>query len=405
MGRPPGERPGSPSHASQGAEASEAPYALRIALVVERFEPRGGVERAAWTVAHGLAALGDEVHVFARRSAAPAPAPGAAPAPRVHLLAVADAWQPWRVRAFSRRAARAAPRGAFDAVHAFSRTRHQDLFRAGGGCHAAYMERAYGRAGAALRRLSPRHAVLLDLERRIFRDASQRIQCNSEMVRDEIRARYGVPAERFAVLPNGVDTERFHPRRRAAEGAALRRELAPDAARVWLLAGHGLRRKGLDTLLRALAARRARGEAKDEELWVAGDDDPGPWRALAARLRVAERVRFLGPREDLPAVYAAADALVLPTRYDAFANVCLEAAAAGLAVVTSGANGAARWLGGAGVVVEDPEDVEGLAAALDALAAPGRRAALGEAARARAEGASWDAHLRALRALYAECRG
>lgn len=383
---------------------SRAARPLRIAIVVERFEPRGGVEGAAWTVAHGLAAGGDEVHVFARRSPASPPTPGAAggpdPAPRLHLLPVPAAWQPWRVRAFSRRAARAAPRGAFDAVHAFARTRHQDLFRAGGGCHAAYMERAYGRTGAALRRLSPRHAVLLDLEHRVFGDASQRIQCNSEMVRDEIAARYGVPGERFAILPNGVDTERFHPQRRAEEGAALRRALAPEAAPVWLLVGHGLRRKGLDTLLRALAAR----EAKDEALWVAGGDAPGPWQSLAARLGVAERVRFLGPREDLPALYAAADALVLPTRYDAFANVCLEAAAAGLAVVTSGANGAARWLGEAGVVVADPEDVEGLAAALDEVASPARRAALGAAARARAEGSSWDAHLRALRALYAECR-
>lgn len=366
-----------------------------MALVVERFRPHGGVEQTAWRVAHGLAAGGDEVHVFAREFSPPRhPEPAA---PRLHLLPVPALWQPWRVLAFSRAAARAAPRGEFDAVHAFSRTRHQDLFRAGGGCHAAYMERAYGAAGAALRRVSPRHAVLLELERRVFGDASQLIQCNSEMVRDEIAARYGVPEARFAVLANGVDLVRFDPQRCADEGVRIRRALAPDAERLWLLVGHDLRRKGLDVLLRALARPGADGE----HLWVVGAGSPAPWRERAERLGVAARVGFLGAREDLPALYAAADALVLPTRYDAFANVCLEAAASGLAIVTSATNGAARWLGEAALVVKDPDDVEALGAALDALADPARRAALGAAAHRRAQSASWDAHLRALRALYA----
>jgi glycosyltransferase involved in cell wall biosynthesis len=100
-------------------------------------------------------------------------------------------------------------------------------------------------------------------------------------------------------------------------------------------------------------------------------------------------------------LYAGADALLLPTRYDAFANVCLEAAAAGLPVVTSGANGAAEIACDAGIVVDDPEDVAGFARALDRLAEPSARSALGKAARAIAERHGWDAHAIALRALYA----
>ena len=365
---------------------------MRVALVVERFEARGGgVEAVAWTVAHGLARAGDEVHVFARRGDPTAPG-----GPTLHRLAVAVGWQPLRVLAFSRAAARAAPRSGFDVVQSFSRTRHQDVYRAGGGCHAAYMERAYGRAGARWRRLSPRHAVLLAVEGAVLRDASQTVVCNSEMVRDEIARRYGVPDERLAVIANGVDTERFHPRRRAGGGARLRQVLGAGSAPVWLLAGSGLRRKGLDTALTALARTRSAGV-----LWVAGGDDPAPWRARVEALGLAHRVHFLGLRDDLPDVYAGADALVLPTRYDAFANVCLEAAASGLAVVTSGANGAARWLGEAGVTVEDPDDAGGFAAALDALAEPARRQALGAAARRRAEGATWARHVETLRALYA----
>lgn len=282
-------------------------------------------------------------------------------------------------------------------VHSFSRTRHQDVYRAGGGCHAAYLEQAHGGRAATWRRLSPRHGVLLEMERRIFADATQLVQCNSELVRDQIRARFAVSPERLVVLPNGVDTERFHPDRREREGAHLRSELGAGPAPVWLLVGSGLRRKGLDTALAAFA-RAARAGA---ELWVAGRDDPGPWRALAGRLGIADRVRFLGPRSDLEDVYAAADALLLPTRYDAFANVCLEAAAAGLPVVTSATNGSAATLREGALVVDDPEDVEGFARAIEQLDDPAERRRRGEAGRAIAETLGWEEHVRGLCQLYA----
>jgi len=266
------------------------------------------------------------------------------------------------------------------------------------------MERRYGRLGADLRRLSPRHATLRALERRIFQDPTQCILCNSEMVRREIGQRYAVPPERLAVIPNGVDLERFHPHHHRETAAALRRQLAPEAERVLLLVGSGFRRKGVDTALEVLAELATAGE-QGLQLWVAGRDAPGPWRALARRRGVADQVRFLGSRDDLPDLYAAADILLLPTRYDAFANSCLEAAAAGLPVVTSGANGAAEWLGDAGLCVADPEDTQGFANALCELRDPRRRSALGVAARRRAEGASWPEHIRALRALYRRVRG
>lgn len=368
---------------------------MRIALVIERFEPRrGGVEAVAWTVAHALAATGDDITVFARRAVRPEPH---APALRVERLRVPSAWQPLRVLAFSAASARAWKSRRFDVVQSFSRTRHQDVYRAGGGCHAVYMERTYGPRAAYLRRWTPRHATLLALEARVFADPRQWLVCNSEMVRREIAERYHVAEERFAVIPNGVDLDRFRPDAAAESARSLRRELAPEAARVWLLAGSGFRRKGVDTALRALA----RAADPDAVLWIAGRDPVGPWRALAERLGVATRTRFLGPRDDLPAVYAAADALLLPTRYDAFANVCLEAAAAGLPIVTSAANGAAAWLGDeAALVVDDPEDVEGIAGALHRLRDPELRRSLGAAALSRARTASWDAHVAALRALY-----
>ena len=148
--------------------------------------------------------------------------------------------------------------------------------------------------------------------------------------------------------------------------------------------------------LRALAASSARAR-----LWVVGADDPAPWRRRASRLGVAERVDWLGVRDDMAEVYAAADGLLLPTRYDAFANVCLEAAATGRAVVTSGANGAAEVLGPGALVVAEAEDVAGFADALDSLAQAPERRRLGALARQAALACGWERHLSALQALYA----
>ncbi len=355
---------------------------MRVALIVDRFEPSaGGVENAAWNTAHGLARAGDEVSVLARR-AAPTPAVRRLPAP------ASASWQPLRVLALLRAAQRRAPRRSFDVVHSFSRTLHQDIYRAGGGSHADYMERRYGPLDRAARRLSPRHALNLEIERRVFADPSQLLQCNSHMVRRQISTRYGVKRERLVVIHNGVDLKLFHPR--AAD------PVRAGGAPVWLFAGSGFRRKGLDTALRALALSAQTGT----ELWVAGRDAARPWRRLAERLGVGHRVRFLGARADLPDLYRAADGLILPTRYDAFANVCLEAAAAGLAVLTSRANGAAEIFGEGGAIVEDPEDAQSFADELDRLADPRARRAAGEAGRRATEGRSWDAHVCELRALY-----
>jgi UDP-glucose:(heptosyl)LPS alpha-1,3-glucosyltransferase len=232
----------------------------------------------------------------------------------------------------------------------------------------------------------------------VFGDPSQLVVCNSEMVRGEIQRRYHVEPRRLRVIRNGVALERFALPRRERE--RLRAELAAGDDPVFLLAGSGFARKGLDTALRALARARVRAQ-----LWVAGSDDTRPWRSLARSLGVEPRVRFLGFRSDLPACCVAADALLLPTRYDAFANVCLEAAAAGLPVVTSGANGAAELFRETGRVVEDPEQVDGFAEAIEALAEPDLRRRLGEAARAVAATHGWDAHVAALRALFAQVRG
>jgi UDP-glucose:(heptosyl)LPS alpha-1,3-glucosyltransferase len=128
--------------------------------------------------------------------------------------------------------------------------------------------------------------------------------------------------------------------------------------------GSGFERKGLATLLEAFAVF---GE-RTSRLLVIGKGDTGPFRRLALRLSIDDRVVWLGPRNDAERWYAAADTVALPSRYEPFGNVHLEALASGVPVLASTAAGGAEVIeDGANGAVADPLDVMGLAAALARL--------------------------------------
>ncbi len=363
---------------------------MRAAITIESFRPGpGGVEGVAWQLARELGELGIDLTVLCRQAAKPAPA-----GVRVETLGGLTFWQPLRVLDFSRRAARAIAAGRFDVVQAFSRTRHQDVYRAGGGSHAAYMASVYRHPGL-LRWLSPRHRSLLGIEEAVFRDERQTLLCNSRLVADELAERYGVAAARLAVIYNGVDLERFHPRERDRSGARLRSELGLEGP-IALFVGSGFARKGLD---RAIAGLAAAGVKAD--LVVVGAGDPSAFRRQAEALGIGGRVHFLGVRSDVAELYAAADLFVLPTRYDPFANVCLEAMAAGVAVATTPRNGAAELLepGVSGFVCEDD-----FAPAFRALENPARLRGIADEARVVAERFAWREHATSVLALWAGVR-
>jgi glycosyltransferase involved in cell wall biosynthesis len=144
--------------------------------------------------------------------------------------------------------------------------------------------------------------------------------------------------------------------------------------------------KGIDTLLHAAAALRARRPGF--RLQIAGSGSAqAQLVALRDRLRLENVVEFLGWRDDLARLHAGWDVFALPSRHEGFGLAALEAMAAGLPVVASRTGGVPELVvdGETGVLVE-PADVAGLAAGLERLIAdPTLRAGMGAAARNRAE--------------------
>jgi glycosyltransferase involved in cell wall biosynthesis len=202
----------------------------------------------------------------------------------------------------------------------------------------------------------------------------------SQTVRDELLS-IGMPPERVRVIENGVDLDEFHP------GPADRSALGGmgDHPIALFVGDARTGRKNLDGVLRALVG------VPGLTLAVVGAADRGPFPAMAERLGIANRVRFLGHRHDIADLMRGADLFVFPTRYEPFGLVILEAAASSLPVITTRLAGAAQLLeGGAGVVLDDPEDTPTLTAAMLRLADDETlRRRIGKAARTIAESHGW----------------
>lgn len=135
---------------------------------------------------------------------------------------------------------------------------------------------------------------------------------------------------------------------------------------------------------------------------VVGKGKPGAYVRLAKRLGIDRRVVFAGASDTIEQVYAVADLLALPTRFDPFANVCLEAMACGLPVVTTSVNGAAELIrdGESGYVVADPEDGVGIAGHICRLLDSTHRAAMGRRAMQTVSTFTIDRHLKEIERLF-----
>jgi D-inositol-3-phosphate glycosyltransferase len=245
-------------------------------------------------------------------------------------------------------------------------------------------------------------AARIELERELACGVDRVIATSSDEVFE--LARLGADHRRLAVVPCGVDTERFSP-----DG-----EHAMRTSRLRFLSiGRLVPRKGVDDVIRAL-------EFVDEaELVVAGgsssadldgDDEVARLRAVATQVGVADRVHFIGQvgREQVPALIRSADVVVCAPWYEPFGLVPLEAMACGRPVVAAAIGGLVDTVvdGVTGRLVP-PRQPRALAEALNVLAADAdARARFGEAGRRRVESRyAWPHIARETAGIYADVAG
>lgn len=360
--------------------------AMTIGLVRRGYSASGGAESYLKRFALALRDVGHECVLF---SSAGWPA---AEWPHGEIVRVGGAEN--SPRAFADALAALRPREKCGWLFSLERVWDCDCYRAGDGVHRAWLER---RARFEppwcgwLRKTRRKHRELLALEARLFSPHERTpgtVIANSRMVRGEIARLFDFPLSRIAVIPNGLP-----PMREPApeERGEMRRSLGlaeKDCA--VLFAGSGWERKGLRFAMEGIN-RAARGGSV---LLVAG-------RGNRRGLPRSGRTRFLGAVRDMPALLAACDVFLLPTIYDPFSNACLEALAAGLPVITTGANGFSEIIerGIEGEVLENPADIPAIAAALEKWGDPEKRRAVRARLRARGAEFSMERNVRATLAL------
>lgn len=318
---------------------------MKIAVIREECSfTKGGAERYAANLCNSLATLGHEVFVLAVKFGQ-----GMHPSVRHVPVAVNRLTSSSRTRSFNDNAQKALAGLGADRVFALSRSFPADAFRVSDPIHRFWMRIRYPNPfSRALQGLNPRHRAILGIEEAIFDPANTRvIVTNSELSKTIIGRNHAFPGDRIHVVYNGVDLRTFSP-------GDVSQSSADEGIRL-LFVGQDFKRKGLGPLVRAMAVLKTSGIPC--RLRVIGRDKAGPYAKLARELGVADRITFEGASGKIQEAYRAADLLVFPTLYDPFANVCLEALACGLPVLTTTTNGSSEVVteGEDGYVVDGAE--------------------------------------------------
>ena len=216
-------------------------------------------------------------------------------------------------------------------------------------------------------------------ERRAYGKA-QIVVAASSTVRQELME-IGVADERLRVILNGADPTEFYP------GAASRADLGlPEGVPIALFAGDiRTNRKNLDSVLKAIA------QTPGVHLAVVGRVEGSPFPAMASELGVTDRVTFLDFRKDIAQIMRAADMFVFPSRYEACALVLVEAIASGLPVITAKTTGGSEVVTPeSGILLDDANDVAGIAGAMSRLAGnPAERAGMSRHAALASRAHTW----------------
>jgi glycosyltransferase involved in cell wall biosynthesis len=332
---------------------------MRIALGIVKLFPEGGLQRDCARLARILVARGHDVTIFTAENKWP---PDRLPCP-IELLPVRAFTNHRLDLNFAKRFAAVTAEG-FDRVVGFNKLTGLDFYYCG---DPSILDRDRG----PIERSLPRHRVQTMLEQASFGALQRtRILALTESSAQSYRRNWRTQEQRITVLQPSIDPARQRPDLRSADHrAAARAKLGlPENHMIWLWVGAQAHVKGLDRVLAALRAM------PDTTLLIAGIAPHAKEAARAGRVLSGRRgdVHFLGFREDIPELMAAADVLVHPSRLDVTGQVILEAIVNGLPTVVTGHCGFAEHVekSGAGIVLPEPFSQKHLDAALRRMRDP-----------------------------------
>lgn len=277
---------------------------------------------------------------------------------------------------------RAARGKNYDLIFSNERTFYHHIYFAGEGCHGEWLRRRFRQISSLKKffiRVNPLHWTLFYLEKRCLSNPILiGVISFSQRVKKELIENHRIPENKIKVVYHGVPAR--GPNEESIDRDTLRKDLGIGADELALLfIGSGFERKGLRFLIESLA----HFQHSNFRLLVVGKGRKAPYARLAKQLRVDEKVHFYGQNPNARLFYSAADIFVLPTLYEPFGLVVLEAMTHGLPVVVSQFAGAAELVTHRknGLILQDPLDAREIGACLNELGDPELRKKIGAAGR------------------------
>lgn len=330
----------------------------KVVLLKSHLGRQGGAEKYTWRLAHALKKKDYDVTLLTTGEVPPSS--------DFHIHSSRNrAMSFHNLRAFDQFCRHYTTSHSSPLTFSLDRNREQTHLRASNGVHAAYLAHRQSNWLKSLSfSLNPLHQTLLSFEKTAFESPTlQSLITNSHMVKREILSHYRVDATKIQVVHNGVEWRELEPSFNSWEvqrPSLLQKYHLPRDAFHFLFIGHNYKRKGLEPLLHAFKYL-----PKDTYLSVVGHDSQVSYfKKLLASLDLDKRVRLFGPQKDVQAFYQFADCLVIPSYYDPFANVTVEALAMGLTVISSKTNGGHEVLQPLnGITIENLNDQDALLAA------------------------------------------
>jgi len=356
----------------------------KIAVVVPKYGLVGGAERFTAEVTSRMAAASDyEFHIFAHQWVAPDDS--RVTFHRIPRRPFPRSLRPW---AFARHVARALESGNFDLVHSHDRIFAADIVSLHCTPHRVWVR------DILHKRMSLFDRSTIAVETRLLRQARPTAFLPvSSLTMDMFRREYPESSGRWAIVPPGVDYERFSsPDRDRCRQEIRDRHGIPRGAFLVLFAGMNFQLKGLDAIMESVALARRQRPAAGIHLLVVGRGQTGRYRAKARALEMADAVTFAGEvTEGIEEYYRASDAFMILSALDTFGMVVLEAMAAGTPVIVSQNVGARDIVqhGCSGFILTDRRDVSTAARFIGELCHDYTSRRFGVAAARTAAGYEW----------------
>lgn len=366
----------------------------RLAIVRQKYRPDGGAERFVARALEALSAHDLELNVITRQWQGEKQDNW-----HIHICDPMKWGRISREKGFANAARTLWQAENFDLVQSHERIAGCDIYRAGDGVHRRWLLQRARILPAWRQKLlfgDRYHRYVMQAERAMYQAPELKaVICNAEMVRREIAEDFSIPANKIHVIYNAIDSSRFVPATPELR-VKWRDEInLPHHAVVMVFVGSGFERKGLASAIRAIANT-------DRYLIVVGQDKAEKnYRALAQTLGCQNRVMFMGMQKNTLPFYQAVDGLLLPTLYDPFPNVILEAMACGLPVITTPTCGGAEFIKiGKNGYVCDALNIQALSEAVMAIPALRHNDAMGVHARERVRDATPEKLSQQLISLY-----